>query len=46
VDIKIHPDDDAPLYKQIVNQIRYMVASGLLAPDDEIPPISTLARQL
>ena len=36
----------SPIYRQIVNQIRYMVASGLLEPGEEIPPIRTLALQL
>jgi GntR family transcriptional regulator len=46
VDIKINVDDDAPIYRQIVNQIRYLIASGILEPDEELPPIRTLAMQL
>ena len=46
MDIKINLADGVPLYKQIVNQIRYMVASGVLAVGDELPPIRALAMQI
>jgi GntR family transcriptional regulator len=46
MDIKINLADGVPLYKQIVNQIRYMVASGVLAVGDELPPIRSLAMQI
>ncbi len=46
MDIKINLADGVPLYRQIVNQIRYMVASGLLEIGEELPPIRTLAMQL
>ena len=36
----------APIYQQIVNQVKYLVASGRLAPGEELPPIRTLAEQL
>jgi GntR family transcriptional regulator len=35
-----------PIYRQIVNQIRYSVASGLLAPGDELPTIRAFALRL
>ena len=35
-----------PIYLQIVNQVKYLVASGRLAPGDEVPPIRALAQQL
>ena len=31
---------------QIVNQVKYLVASGRLAAGEELPPIRTLAEQL
>ena len=31
---------------QIVNQVKYLVASGRLQPDEELPPIRALAEQL
>ena len=46
MDITISVSDGVPIYRQIVNQVRYMVASGLLEPGEEIPPIRTLALQL
>lgn len=44
--IHISPQDGVPIYLQIVNQIKYLVASGRLAPGEELPPIRTLADQL
>ena len=46
MDITINVADGVPIYRQIVNQIRYLVASGLLRPGEELPPIRTLAQQL
>ena len=46
MDIKISLADGVPLYRQIVNQIRYMVASGLLEVGEDLPAIRTLALQL
>ncbi len=44
--IRISPSDGAPIYLQIVNQVKLMVASGRLAEGEELPPIRTLAEQL
>ncbi len=38
--------DGRPIYRQIVDQVRLLVASGRLLPGDELPPIRTLAEQL
>jgi GntR family transcriptional regulator len=46
MDIIINLTDGVPIYRQIVNQIKYLVASGLIRPGDELPPIRTLALQL
>ncbi len=46
MDITITLADGVPIYRQIVNQIKYLVASGLLQPGEELPPIRTLALQL
>ena len=46
MDITISVADGVPIYKQIINQIKYLVASGLLNPGEELPPIRTLALQL
>ena len=44
--IHISPNDGVPIYLQIVNQVKYLVASGRLAPGEELPPIRALAEQL
>jgi GntR family transcriptional regulator len=44
--IQISPADGVPIYLQIVNQIKYLASSGRLEPDEELPPIRTLAEQL
>jgi GntR family transcriptional regulator len=44
--IRIASDDGVPIYIQIVNQVRHLVASGRLAPGDEMPSIRVLAEQL
>jgi|SRR5688572_20213948 GntR family transcriptional regulator len=44
--IHISPTDGVPIYLQIVNQIKYLVSSGRLAPDEELPPIRVLAEKL
>jgi len=46
VDLNIDVKDGVPIYRQIANQIRYMAASGLLRPDEELPAIRVLAAQL
>ena len=46
MDITINLADGVPIYRQIVNQVKYLVASGLLRPGEELPPIRTLALQL
>ena len=46
MDITINPSDGVPIYRQIANQIRYMVASGLLKPGEEIPSVRGLALRL
>lgn len=46
MNITIDLGDGVPIYRQIANQVRYMIASGLLLPDEELPPIRVLAQQL
>jgi GntR family transcriptional regulator len=46
VDITINLTDGVSIYRQIVNQVKYLVASGLLQPGEELPPIRTLALRL
>ena len=44
--LHISSHDGIPIYLQIVNQVKYLVASGRLEPGEELPPIRTLAEQL
>src|SRR6267142_2078429 len=44
--IRISPNDGVPIYLQIVNQLKYLVAAGRLSAGEEIPPIRVLAEQL
>src|SRR4030095_15983399 len=46
MDITINLADGVPIYRQIVNQVKYLVASGLLQPGEELSPIRTPALQL
>lgn len=44
--IRISEQDGVPIYLQIVNQVKFLVASGRLSPGEEMPPIRTLAETL
>jgi GntR family transcriptional regulator len=44
--IHITSENGVPIWKQIVNQVKYLVASGRLAPGEELTPIRVLAEQL
>ena len=44
--IHISANDGVPIYLQIVNQIKYLIASGRLKAEDELPPIRVLAERL
>jgi len=46
VQIRITSSDGVPIYIQIVNQVKHLVAAGRLQPGEEIPPIRVLAQQL
>jgi len=46
MNLHLSPNDGVPIYLQIVNQIKYLVASGRLEAGEELPPIRTLAEQL
>ena len=44
--IHITTSDGVPIYQQVVNQIKILIASGRLNFGDELPPIRVLAAQL
>ena len=46
MNITINIKDGVPIYRQIANQVRYMVASGILLPGEEISPVRSLALSL
>jgi len=46
MEFRLSATDGVPVYRQIVNQVKYMVASGRLQPGQELPPIRALAERL
>lgn len=46
MNLHISSSDGVPIYLQIVNQVKYLVASGRLGEGEELPAIRTLAEQL
>ena len=42
----VDPHSGIPVYRQIVEQIRFSVTSGLLEPGDEIPSTRSLSAKL
>ena len=44
--IHIATHHGVPVYLQIVQQVKYLVAAGRLAAGEELPPIRVLAEQL
>ena len=44
--IAISLQDGVPIYRQIANQVKYLIASGQLQTDEELPAIRTLAEYL
>lgn len=46
MNLRIDPADGVPIYLQIFNQVKRLVASGRLSKGEELPPIRALAEQL
>jgi GntR family transcriptional regulator len=46
VQIHLSRQNGVPTYLQIVNQVKYLIASGRLQEGEELPPIRGLAEQL
>lgn len=44
--LHVSASDGVPIYLQIVNGVKFLVASGRLSPGDEMPPIRVLAERL
>lgn len=46
VDLNLDPTDPTPLWSQLAQRLRELVAVGRLAPGDPVPSVRVLARQL
>ena len=44
--LHISPSDGVPIYQQIVNQLKYLTASGRLEAGEQLPAVRKLAEQL
>ena len=44
--IRIEPSSSVPIYKQIIDQIQYQVATGVLKEGDRVPSVRQLAGQI
>lgn len=44
--IHLSSSDGIPIYQQIASQIKYLIASSRLEPDEQLPPVRKLAEQL
>lgn len=44
--LSVHQGDGVPIYLQLVRQIKALIATGRLKPDQELPPVRVLAQQL
>lgn len=44
--IRIEPSSPVPIYRQIIDQIRYQIATGALREGDQVPSVRQLADKL
>ncbi len=44
--LSIEPDNGLPIYEQLVRQVKFAVAEGIVIPGQVIPSVRELARQL
>jgi len=44
--LSINPSDGVPIYVQLLQQIKALIATGRLRPHQELPPVRALAQQL
>jgi len=44
--IVVNPQSGVPVYRQLMDQVKFHVASGLLKPGDELPSTRALSSQL
>lgn len=41
----IDPNSGAPIFKQIIDQVKRAIASGMLKPDEQLPTVRELAEE-
>lgn len=46
VDIQISPGSAAPIYRQVIDQVRLAIAAGSLQPGDQLPSVRGLAERV
>ena len=46
INFSLDPENEAPVYRQIIQQIEYAVLSGRMKPGDKLPTIRSLAVSL
>jgi GntR family transcriptional regulator len=44
--IVVDPQSGVPVYRQLMDQIKFHISSGLLVPGDELPSTRTLSNEL
>ena len=44
--LSVDPNSGVPVYRQIVDQVRYQIAAGLVKPGDELPSTRSLSSRL
>jgi GntR family transcriptional regulator len=44
--IVVDPSSGVPVFRQVMDQVRFHIASGLLKPGDELPATRTLSAEL
>jgi GntR family transcriptional regulator len=44
--VRIEPTSAVPIYRQIIDQIRYQIATGVLKEGDQMPSVRELAGEL
>ena len=42
----VDPQSDVPVYRQLMEQVKFLIASGQLEPGDELPSTRTLSSEL
>jgi GntR family transcriptional regulator len=46
IHLHIDPHSGVPVYRQIIDQVKYYVASGIIKADEQLPSVRELAQKL